>query len=265
MDYSKIIFEKNGSVGTITMNSTSNLNALDEALVTEMLDAMADLDSDPAIRAIVITGAGKAFSSGGDIGAMKKAVTEGSSDLFLRPAVKLVTQLALAIRCTKKPVIAGLNGVAAGAGANLALVCDFRVATDKVSFIEAFINIGLIPDMGGTYLMTKALGYAKASELLMLGAPFSVQDAFNYGIVNKIVSVEEFPEAVKAFANKVANMPTRSIGRIKTLINRAVFDRFESDLANELEYQLEAGAEHDFLEGIDAFLGKRKPAFTGKP
>ena len=223
MEYTKVILEKQGAIGKITMNSLANLNALDEALITEILDALMVLDKDEEVRAIVLTGNGKAFSSGGDIRAMKQAVEEGGSDKFFRPTIFKISQLAMAIRWTKKPVIAGMNGVAAGAGANLALLCDFRVATEKASFIEAFINIGLVPDMGGTYLM------------------------------------------LDKFAAKVASMPTRSIGRIKNLVNRAVFAEFESDLQNEWEYQMQSGSEHDFLEGINAFLEKRKPQFTGKP
>jgi len=265
MEYQKILLEKNGVIGKITMNSLANLNALDLPLMTEMLDAITVLDADSEIRAIVITGNGKAFSSGGDIRAMKAAVTEGGSDLFFRPAIFKISQLAMAIRWTKKPVIAGMNGVAAGAGANLALLCDFRVATEKASFIEAFINIGLIPDMGGTFLMTKALGFAKATELLMLGTPLTPQEALGYGLVNQVVSAQEFPEALDKFAARVAAMPTRSMGRIKALVNRAVFPNLESDLQNEWEYQMQSGSEHDFLEGINAFLEKRKPKFTGKP
>ena len=265
MEYTKVILEKQGAIGKITMNSLANLNALDEALITEILDALMVLDKDEDVRAIVLTGNGKAFSSGGDIRAMKQAVEEGGSDKFFRPTIFKISQLAMAIRWTKKPVIAGMNGVAAGAGANLALLCDFRVATEKASFIEAFINIGLVPDMGGTYLMTKALGYAKATELLMLGTPLTSQEALSFGLVNQVVPVEEFPAALDKFAAKVASMPTRSIGRIKNLVNRAVFAEFESDLQNEWEYQMQSGSEHDFLEGINAFLEKRKPQFTGKP
>lgn len=263
MEFSKIVFQCHQAIATITLNSPQNLNAITADVAEEMIMALDACGTDDTIRVVVITGSGRAFSSGGDIAAMKQALNQGSAAIMLGPGVKKVSQLALAIRNLPKPVIAAVNGFAAGAGANLALVCDFRIASDQAQFIEAFINIGLVPDMGGVYLLTKAVGYAKATELCMTGAPLSAQDALKYGLVNQVVAADSLPEAVEKFAAKLAALPTLALGRIKVLVNRAAFGGFETDLSNEYEYQLASAGEPDFIEGISAFLEKRRPVFTG--
>jgi 2-(1,2-epoxy-1,2-dihydrophenyl)acetyl-CoA isomerase len=263
MEFSKIVFGQSQGIATIMLNSPQNLNAITADLAEEMIAALDRCDTDEAVRVIVITGSGRAFSSGGDIAAMKQALTQGSAVIMLGPGVKKVSELALKIRSVRKPVIAAVNGFAAGAGANLAFVCDFRIAVEQAQFIEAFINIGLVPDMGGVYLLTKAVGYAKATELTMTGAPLTAQDALSFGLVNQVVPAESLNETVEKFAKKLASLPTLALGRIKMLINRATFDRLEMDLSNEYEYQLASATEPDFNEGINAFLEKRKPVFTG--
>ena len=264
MEFSKIVFQQQQGIATITLNSPQNLNAITADVAEEMMAALEVCGADDAIRVVVITGSGRAFSSGGDIAAMKQALSQGNAAIMLGPGVKKVSQLALAIRNLRKPVIAAVNGFAAGAGANLALVCDFRIAAEQAQFIEAFINIGLVPDMGGVYLLTKAVGYAKATELCMTGAPLSAQDALALGLVNQVVPAEALNEVVEKFAKKLAALPTLALGRIKALLNRAVFECFEMDLSNEYEYQLASATEPDFIEGINAFLEKRKPVFTGR-
>jgi 2-(1,2-epoxy-1,2-dihydrophenyl)acetyl-CoA isomerase len=264
MEFVNIVFQQQQGIATITINSPQNLNAITANVAEEMLAALTVCESEESVRVVVITGAGRAFSSGGDIAAMKQALAQDSAAIMLGPGVRKVSQLALAIRNLGKPVIAAVNGVAAGAGANLALVCDFRIAAEQAQFIEAFVTIGLVPDMGGVYLLTKAVGYAKATELVMTGVPLTAQAALSLGLVNQVVPADALPEAVGKLARKLAALPALSLARIKALINRAAFDRFEIDLNNEYEYQLASAAEADFSEGINAFLEKRQPVFNVK-
>ncbi|WP_034424653.1 enoyl-CoA hydratase/isomerase family protein [Thermanaerosceptrum fracticalcis] len=262
MDFKKIKFSIFEGIASILLNSPQNLNALDGAMLddlTAVLDLCAD---DEKVKVVVISAEGESFSAGGDIRMMLKGLEGNMSDLY--GGVRKVGSAALRIRNLRKPVIASVKGAAAGAGFNLALLCDFRVAADNAKFIQAFVNIGLVPDMGGTFLLTRMLGAARATELIMTGRPVTAQEALSLGLVNRVVTLEELDKATMELAQKLCALPGVALGNMKALINRAVFQGLENSLDNEWEYQVQCSRTEDFKEGITAFAQKRKPVFKGK-
>ena len=260
MEYQKIVVEKENKVTYIAMNSPENLNAFDELILDEMISAVDECEKDRDCRVIVIKGLGKAFSAGGDIQGMKKFLDEDINDFF-RPVLKKISLLALRIRGIGKPVVASVHGAAAGAGFNLALCCDFIVSAQKAKYLQAFVNIGLIPDMGGIYFLSKALTPSKTMELVMLGEAISAQSLFDYGLISKLAEDEKLAEETAAFAEKLAQKPRNSLSRSKALVNRINYPELAKFLENEYEYQLQLANEPDFAEGINAFLEKRPPLF----
>jgi 2-(1,2-epoxy-1,2-dihydrophenyl)acetyl-CoA isomerase len=216
--------------------------------------------NDENVRAIVLTGNGKAFCAGQDL-----AEATDPNGPSLNDIVRLhYNQIILKIRAIEKPVIAAINGVAAGAGANIALACDITIAKESASFIQAFSKIGLIPDSGGTFYLPRIIGFQKASALMMLGDKVSATDAEKLGMIYKVVADEQFEELVHSTAETLASMPTKGLGLTKRALNKS----FESSLEQQLEWeaviQTEAGQTYDFNEGVQAFLEKRKPEFKGK-
>lgn len=262
MSYQKLDFKVEDSIATITLNNPKSLNALDEGMLDELTDVMDKCSDNTAIRAIVINGEGNAFCAGGDINALKNALDDDPENCL--GVVRKVGLAALRIRNARKPVIASINGAAAGAGFNLALVCDFRICADNAKFIQAFINLGLVTDMGGAFLLTKMIGAAKATELIMTGRTVRAEEALELGLVNQVVSTEELDKATKEFATKLASAPTVALGHMKALVNRSTFDGFENMLDNEWEYQVQCAKTKDFKEGVTAFFDKRTPEFIGK-
>ncbi|MDM5336886.1 enoyl-CoA hydratase-related protein [Fictibacillus enclensis] len=255
--FETINYESRAGVAWITLNRPDKLNAFTAVMHKEMLAALKNAGRDKDIRAIVITGAGRAFCSGQDL---------GSSDNpdygeVLRKGYNPMIQELVSI---EKPVIAAVNGVAAGAGMSLALACDFRIASEKASFIEAFIHVGLVPDSGNLYFLPRLVGHAKAMELAVLGEKISADKAKELGLVTKVAEEEAFIQEVETFAVRLASMPTKAIGLIKRYMNKS----WESDLSEVLEYealaQKTAGGTEDHKEGVSAFMEKRKPAFTGR-
>ena len=262
MEFNKIRYSVSDKVASIVLNSPKNLNALDEPMLDELIVALDKCAEDESVRAVIIAGEGKSFSAGGDIGFMLKGLETGN--MVLGAAVRKVGVAGLRIRNLRKPVIASIQGAAAGAGFNLALLCDFRIAAENSKFIQAFVNIGLVPDMGGTFLLTRMLGAARATELIMTGRVVKAEEALSLGLVNKVVAVEELKKTTLQFADKLSNLPGVALGNMKTLVNRAAFFGFENDLDNETEYQIQCAKTEDFKEGIKAFVEKRKPNFQGK-
>ncbi len=262
-DFQYLLLQQDGGVLTLTMNRPEVYNAFNETMLDELGEAVEVAAQDNTVRCIVLTGAGKAFGSGQDVRVFATSHAKGpltGTSVGLQKYHRIIN----AIRTMPKPVIAAVRGVAAGASCNVALACDMRIAADDARFIEAFARIGLVPDAGGGFFLPRLVGFGKALELAMLAEEVSGPEAERIGLVNKCVPVAEFEAATKAFAQKLANGPTRAYGLIKELMNKSL----ESDLATLLrlegELQDQAFRTEDHREGVAAFLQKRRPNYTGR-
>lgn len=261
MNFEKIRYSISDKVANIVLDSQKNMNALDELMIDDLSKALEMSKDDDSIGAVVISGNGKCFSAGGDIGTMYRCIKEGKIDLG--EAIMKLGRLSMDIKRFPKPVIASLHGAVAGAGFNIALACDFRIAADKAKFIQSFVKIGLVPDAGGIFLLTRAIGVAKATELVMSGNAIEAGAAFELGFVNKMVSLEELENETKKLAKKLAAGPSLSYSGMKDLIFESEYKYFESYIEKEVQRQVECMDSEDFKEGIFAFVEKRKPEFTG--
>lgn len=260
--------ETAGGVATLTLNRPDKLNAFDEALLGALAAALKQAARDAAVRCIVITGAGRAFSAGQDLGAVRAraegdaAATGGMS--FRAHLEQGYNPVIRAIRSVEKPVVAAVNGVAAGAGASLALACDLRLASERASFIQSFVNVGLVPDSGSTWFLPQMLGFARAFELAVTAERLSAADALSLGLVNRVYPEDRFQAEVAAYAADLAARPTRAIGLTKRAMNRAPGLSLDQALAYEAQLQEIAGRSADHGEGLAAFLEKRTPRFSGR-
>jgi len=247
-------------IAYITLNRPEVFNSFNREMAFLLHDTLDACETNKEVRAIVLTGNGKAFCAGQDL----KEVT----DPDLNPGFKKILEehynpIITRIRSIKKPIIGAINGVAAGAGANIALACDIVVAHEKVSFIQAFSLIGLVPDSAGTYFLPRLIGFQKALALAMLGDKIGAEEAEKMGMIYKCVPTEEFGETINKLALKLANMPTKALGMIKELFNKSMTNDLESQLALESKLQIEAAQSDDYKEGVAAFIEKRKPNFKG--
>jgi 2-(1,2-epoxy-1,2-dihydrophenyl)acetyl-CoA isomerase len=249
---------REGGVLTITLNRPEVLNALTRETQKQLVGALKDARADD-VRAVVLTGAGRGFCVGQDLTEFR----EGADDIADRLR-KNYHPTVLAIRSLEKPVIAAVNGPAAGAGLSLACACDLRIAADSATFVPAFINIGLIPDGGGTYFIARLLGPARAFEWMSSGRRLSAAEAHAWGLVSEVVEAEQLAARVAELAESYAQLPTRGVGMTKRLFNHAPHKTLDEQL--ELEAQLQAAATktEDFREGVAAFLEKRDPRFSGR-
>jgi 2-(1,2-epoxy-1,2-dihydrophenyl)acetyl-CoA isomerase len=256
--YEAIRVEAANGVAVITLNRPDSLNALNATMRRELLAALKAARRDDAVRAVVLTGEGRGFCSGADLrgGA-------GERD-FRRVVTSEYNPLVSAIREMPKPVIAAVNGVAAGAGVSLALACDLVWAAEDARFIQAFVRIGLVPDSGSTRTLVRALGRHRAAELIFTGEPLSAAEAHAAGLVNAVVPGSELAAAVGAAAANLAAGPTRAIGYAKRLINHAEDAPLAASLAMEADLQELAGRTADHAEGVAAFAEKREPRFVGR-
>ena len=259
MPYETIVFEKQSAVATITLNRPQALNAFVPQMNQEVMEALKDGERDGAVRCFVITGAGRAFCAGQDLKG-RTPDQKGSLGASLR---EKYNPMIRQIRQTEKIVIAAVNGVAAGAGCNLALACDLRVASEEAKFIQSFVRVGLAPDSGGSFLLPRLVGLSKAMELLLLGETVEAHEAQRIGLVAKVFPTAEFADSTKEIAERVARAP-RGIGLIKRAVNHAMIPSLETDLEYEAHLQEIAGRSADYDEGVRAFLEKRTPIFTGK-
>jgi len=258
---SSIIFDFENGVATITLNRPDSYNSVNAKLALEFIEALDACATDSGIRVLVITGAGKAFCAGQDL----KEVTD--PDLmpgFKHLLEKHYTPIISKIVALPKPVIAAVNGVAAGAGANIALACDVIVASDKAKFIQAFSAIGLIPDSGGTYTLPRLVGRARAMAYTMLGDKIDAQTAEKIGMIYQCVPFKQFKETVAQLANRISQMPTKGLALTKQAINASFENTFETQLEIEKELQIAASQTEDYREGVAAFLEKRKANFKGQ-
>jgi 2-(1,2-epoxy-1,2-dihydrophenyl)acetyl-CoA isomerase len=255
---STVLFEIKDSVGFITLNRPSTYNAFNREMalaVQEKLEACKSKD----VRCVYISGAGKAFCSGQDL----EEVTEPNAKItriiaeHFNPIIRLIRKL-------EKPVVAAVNGVAAGAGANIAFCCDVIVASQSASFIQAFSKVGLIPDSGGTYFLPRLIGWQKASALMMLGEKVTAADAERMGMVHKVFSDESFAEESIKIATTLSQMPTKALALTKLALNNSLINNYEDQLQDEEILQDRAGRTADYKEGVQAFLEKRQPLFRGE-
>lgn len=263
MDYEQLIVERDGPVVTVRMNNAARLNALSPTMTAELLDALTKLGDDQAVRAIVLTGEGRGFSAGADLSALQEPYMKGERprlSLFLKEGYnRLIPLLAE----TPKPVVAAINGVVAGAGNSLALACDFRIAADQATFTMAFVKIGLIPDAGSCYLLPRTVGMARALELALLSDRIDAHAAHSMGLVNKVVPADDLMQEAHALASRLADLPTTAIALTKRMFNEASRLTLAETMDREAEVQDEAAATDDHIEGVLAFMEKRRPSFTG--
>lgn len=263
MSFETVDYGFDGAVATIKMNRPEALNALSLQLGLDLRAAVEKAIEDKA-RAVILTGSGRAFCSGGDLREMKAmGEKEGNIEAFLDAPLKALHEVILLIRETPVPFIAAVNGVCAGAGTNFALACDLVIAADDASFNEAFVRIGLSPDCGGTFFLTRAIGEKRAAELFMSGGTVDAKRAAEIGMINRVVPAADLLAEAGKFATQLAGGPTGSYGRIKRMLNASFSNNLRDQLAIEAECQLESGRSDDFKEGVTAFFEKRPPAFTG--
>jgi 2-(1,2-epoxy-1,2-dihydrophenyl)acetyl-CoA isomerase len=248
---------RDGAVLTITLNRPDVLNAFNAAMHGALAAALEEA-ADASVRAVVLTGAGRGFCVGQDLTEFREAPGDIGDRLRgnYHPNV-------LAIRRLEKPVLAAINGAAAGAGLSVACACDVRIAADAASFVPAFINIGLIPDSGGTYFIAHLLGYARAFEWMASGRKLTAEEAHAWGLVSEVVESHVLASRAAEWAAEWAAKPTRGVGMTKRLFSQALENTLEQQLELEAELQTAATQTADFREGVDAFLEKRDPKFTG--
>ena len=246
-------------IAFITLNRPEVFNSFNREMALALQDSFDACEANDAVRAIVLSGKGKAFCAGQDL---KEVTTPEINPGFKKILEEHYNPIITRIREIKKPVIAAVNGVAAGAGANIALACDIVIADERASFIQAFSLIGLVPDSAGTYFLPRLIGFQKALALAMLGDKIGAKEAEKLGMIYRCVSTEEFEETVNKLAVKLANMPTNALGMIKELFNKSMNNSLEEQLAMESKYQIEAAESNDYKEGVAAFIEKRKPNFN---
>lgn len=255
-----ILFSKENGVATITLNRPEKFNSFNQEVALGTQQFLKDCRADAEIRCIILTGNGKAFSAGQDLQevtdpegpALEKIVSE-----HYNPLIKLIREI-------EKPIIAAVNGVAAGAGANIALACDIVVAKESAYFLQAFSKIGLIPDSGGTFTLPRLVGLARATALMFLGEKVYAKDAVAMGMIYKSAADDDFENEVQKLATKLASMPTKGIGYTKRALNKSLTNDLDTQLAVEEHLQGESAQTFDYKEGVAAFLEKRKPTFKGE-
>ena len=253
----EVLTSRDGAVLTITLNRPEVFNAFNAALHAQLADALSEA-ADASVRAVVITGAGKGFSSGQDLkefGEMPESIQERLEQTY-HPNIR-------AIRALEKPVLAAVNGPAAGAGLSLACACDLRIAADSATFVPGFIGIGLVPDSGGSYFVRRLLGTARAFDWMTTNRRLTAAEAHAWGLVNEVVETEELAAHVAGVAGIYAGLPTRGIALTKQLFDHGDTATLEEQLALEAQLQQEATGTADFAEGVAAFVEKRAPRFTG--
>lgn len=255
--------EIDGAVARLTLDRPEVLNSFHRPMAVELRAALDACAADDAVRAVILTGAGRAFCAGQDLAAVLPAPGAPEPDLgdIVRECYNPVVR---ALRGLEKPVVAAVNGVAAGAGANLALACDFVVAAESASFIQSFCHVGLVPDSGGTWMLPRLVGLARATQLAMLGEKLPAARALEWGMIHQVVPADELLAAAATLATRLAALPTRGLGLIKRGFEQGLGRGLDAQLAAEEALQREAGRTADYAEGVRAFVEKRRPAFVGR-
>jgi 2-(1,2-epoxy-1,2-dihydrophenyl)acetyl-CoA isomerase len=262
MAWETIIFEMSEGVATLTLNRPDRLNSLNARMHEEIAAVLGSVESDPAIRALLVTGAGRGFCAGQDLN-LRDAGATGDFDAgaalerYYNPLIRRLRALA-------KPIVAAVNGPAAGAGANIAFACDIVIAARSASFLQAFCRLGLVPDAGGTWFLPRLAGSARAMGMAMLGEPLSAESAAQWGLVWKMVDDDKLMAEARGFAAKLAQGPTAGLGLIKQALNRSLANSLDAQLDVERDLQRLAACSEDFKEGVAAFLEKRPAKFKGR-
>lgn len=263
MSYETLLIEKKEQVARITLNRPEALNAINDKMGEELNAALREVEKDEKTRCLIVTGAGRAFSAGEDVSGLKERYAGGSHPSLGEHLRKKYHPIILRLRGMEKPIIARLNGIAAGSGASLALACDIRVASEDAGLKQAFIGVGLVPDSGSSYFLTRLVGPGRALDLIMTGRTVSAKDAATIGLVHKVVPTTELDQTVNELAQQLANGPTKALGLSKRIINRVTSLELPDALEYEATHQEIAGRTKDHLEAVTAFLEKRKPKFSG--
>lgn len=262
--FTSISYEKIGKVAKIKLNRPESLNALSLTMLRELAEALSIAENDGEVRCVVITGEGRGFCSGADLQELKEYYEKGQPPNLGENLRKMFNPIILKIRNMEKPVIALINGPAAGAGLGIALACDIRIASEDARLITAFAKVGLVMDSGTNFFLVNTVGLAKALELAFTGEGFSAEEAKELGLVNMVVRREELDSIGMDYAHKLSEGPTKAFGYSKRLLNRAVNLSLDDTLKLEAETQELAGKTKDHLEGVKAFVEKRKPMFVGE-
>jgi 2-(1,2-epoxy-1,2-dihydrophenyl)acetyl-CoA isomerase len=262
MSFATILFELGEGVATLTLNRPDRLNSFTTEMHEEVATALGTVESDPAIRALLLTGAGRGFCAGQDLN-LREASAGGEFDAGAA-IDRYYNPLVRRLRALRKPVIAAVNGPAAGAGANLAFACDIVLAARSASFLQAFCRIGLVPDTGGTWFLPRLAGSARAMGMMLLGEPLPAVTAAEWGLIWKVVDDDKLMGEARALATKLAQGPTIGLGLIKEALNRSLASTLDAQLDSERDLQRIAAKSADFREGVAAFLEKRPARFTGR-
>jgi 2-(1,2-epoxy-1,2-dihydrophenyl)acetyl-CoA isomerase len=263
MNYENILFAIDGGVARLTLNRPDRLNSFNDAMHAEVRDALGRVSEDATVRALLVTGAGRAFCAGQDLS--DRAVAPGEAPVDLGASIERnYKPLVLGLRALPLPVVCAVNGVAAGAGANIALACDIVIAARSASFIQAFAKIGLIPDSGGTWFLPRLVGSARATGLALLGDKLSAEDAAAWGLIWQCVDDAELQPVVDKLLQQLAHAPTRGLASIKRALDASTGNTLASQLDLERDLQRTLGESADYREGVAAFTAKRPPQFTGR-
>ncbi|MGA8856232.1 MAG: enoyl-CoA hydratase-related protein [Candidatus Bathyarchaeia archaeon] len=255
-------YEKSDTIAIITLNRPDVLNAVNETMGKELLDALRSAERDDEIHCLIITGSGRAFCAGEDIQDLRGQYERGENPKLGERLLLKYNPIIRQIRRMQKPVIAAVNGVAAGAG--IAYSCDIRVASDNARFLQAFIKVGLAPDSGTSFFLPRLAGFSKALELSLTGDELTSKDAERLGLVSKVVPAEQLMGTARELGTRLAQGPSRAIGLTKRALNKSISSDLETVLEYESYLQEIAGATADHIEGVRAFFEKRKPLFKGK-
>jgi 2-(1,2-epoxy-1,2-dihydrophenyl)acetyl-CoA isomerase len=259
-----ILTETATGITTITLNRPDVYNAFNNDLSRELLGALKAASRDTSVRAVILTGAGKAFSSGQDLGDLKKKYVPGHVPALGDDLKRRYDPIITLMRSMDQPIIGAINGVAAGAGFSLALACDLRICSENASFIEVFINVGLIPDSGSTWFLPRLVGLGKAMELCMTGDKVLAEEALRIGIANRVVPADQLMAESMALATRLSSLPARGLALTKKLLNQSVENDLATQLNAEAFAQDTAGRTADHSEGVVAFIEKRSPVFKGR-
>ncbi|MCP4133792.1 MAG: enoyl-CoA hydratase/isomerase family protein [bacterium] len=264
MEYSTLLLEKKENIAIITMNREERLNPLDISAGKEIIAVLENLEKDRAIRSLIITGCGKAFSAGGDVKGMLQSIEDECPDKYMDDLTRALYDIALILRNYPKPVIAAVNGYAVGAGMNLALSCDLILASEKAVFGQSFNKLGLIPGFGGTHLLINQVTWQQAAEIAFFGEQLPAQKMYELGFINRIVPPDKLEEEALLLAQKLSQGPTLAYARTKKLFLRALKTGFEEHLEHERSVQVESALTEDYKAGVKALNTKTKPEFKGE-